>query len=67
MVFLEVVPVSKNAVMEALNSDFKDFEDALQNFSAVYARDITIIITRNTRDYQASQLLVKTPANFLHD
>jgi len=27
--------MEKNVVLNSLNSDFKDFEDALQNFSAV--------------------------------
>jgi hypothetical protein len=40
-------PSIKEAVLKALNSDFKDFEDALQNFSAQNDQQISIIITRN--------------------
>ena len=31
----DVLTTGKNAIIQALNSNFKDFEDALQNYSAV--------------------------------
>lgn len=65
MNFLNVVTTDKHAVQEALNSDFKDFEDALQNFSAQVSDDIKIIISRNIRDYKTSKLSVMTPETFL--
>ncbi len=45
----------------ALNLGFKDFEDALQNFSAENSGVIDAIITRITRDYKNSTLGVMTP------
>ena len=47
MSFLHVATTDKTAVINALNSDFKDFEYALQNFSAQNDDNIKIIITRN--------------------
>jgi len=37
--------MDKATVTEALNSKFKDIEDALQNFSAVKSGNIDAIIT----------------------
>jgi predicted nucleic acid-binding protein len=63
--FLEILNIDKNAIITALNSDFKDFEDALQNFSAEQNGTINTIITRNTKDYKKSNLGVITPEDFL--
>lgn len=63
--FLEILNIDKNAIITALNSDFKDFEDALQNFSAELNGTINTIITRNTKDYKKSNLGVITPEDFL--
>ncbi len=52
-------------VHSALNSDFKDFEDAMQNFSAENNTDISVIITRNEKDFTSSSLIVQTPKQFL--
>lgn len=46
----DVIITDKKAVVDTLNSEFKDFDDALQNFSAQNTNEITIIITRNTKD-----------------
>ncbi|NMH26273.1 type II toxin-antitoxin system VapC family toxin [Flavobacterium solisilvae] len=63
--FLEILNIDKNAIITALNSNFKDFEDALQNFSAEQNGTINTIITRNTKDYKKSNLGVITPEDFL--
>ena len=63
--FLEILNIDKNAIITALNSEFKDFEDALQNFSAEQNGTINTIITRNTKDYKKSNLGVITPEDFL--
>ena len=65
MNFLEVSKINKNIVLEALNSDFKDFEDALQNYSAQQEKGLTLIITRNIKDYKNSRLAVMTPEDYL--
>ena len=57
--------MDKEIVFEALNSKFKDFEDALQNFSAVKSGIIDAIITRNIKDFTNSKIGVLTPDNFL--
>ncbi len=62
---LEVLSMDKDVVMQALNSGFKDFEDALQNYSALAAGNISLILTRNVKNYTKSELGVMTPESFI--
>lgn len=62
---IDVILMDKNAVLNALNSDFKDFEDALQNFSAVENGKIKIVLTRNIKDFKKSELAILTPETYL--
>ncbi|MDT4868503.1 hypothetical protein FQZ97_1034700 [compost metagenome] len=61
----EILVINKDSILQALNSEFKDFEDALQNYSAESDKEIDSIITRNTKDYKNSSLGVMTPDNYL--
>ena len=65
MNIIDVAIIDKQTVLNALNSEFKDFEDALQNFSAINESDIQVIITKNVKDYKTSSLAVITPENYL--
>jgi predicted nucleic acid-binding protein len=60
-----VLEINNSIILRALNSEFKDFEDALQNFSAENHEDISVIITRNTKDFKTSKLSVMTPGTYL--
>jgi len=62
---VEIALVNENVIDMALNSGWKDFEDAVQNFSAVTDPDITAIITRNTKDFKESSLEVIDSLEFL--
>ena len=62
---IDIALINKETVLNALNSDFKDFEDALQNFSAQNQTEISVIVTRNIKDYKTSTLSVMTPENYL--
>lgn len=62
---IEITEIDKDVVLDALNSEFKDFEDALQNFSAVQNGKINIILTRNIKDFKKSDLAVLTPETYL--
>lgn len=61
----EVINTDKNIILKALSSKFKDFEDALQNYSAEVYGQIDLIITRNTKDFKNSALGIMTPENYL--
>lgn len=62
---IEIIKMDKEAVLNALNSEFKDFEDALQNYSAIENGRINIILTRNIKDFKSSKLAVLTPETYL--
>jgi len=62
---LNVLSINKDTVLLALNSEFTDFEDALQNYAAEHSRGIDFVITRNTKDYKNSLLKVLMPDDFL--
>lgn len=66
LTILNVLKMDKSTIEKALNSDFKDFEDALQNFSAVNFGEIEAIITRNIKDYKRSEIGVLTPESFVN-
>ncbi|MBE0551557.1 MAG: PIN domain-containing protein [Ignavibacterium sp.] len=65
MTIIDVLSMDKGIVLQALGSDFKDFEDALQNFAAIKTGFIDVILTRNVKDYSKSDLGVLTPENYL--
>jgi Na+-transporting NADH:ubiquinone oxidoreductase subunit NqrC len=65
MTILNVLVIDKNSIMQAMNSGFKDFEDALQNFAAESADNISVILTRNTKDFKNSKLGVMTPESYV--
>jgi len=58
--------VDENVIDLALKSGWKDFEDAVQNFSAVVDPQISAIITRNTKDFKDSSLEVVDSVEFLN-
>ena len=62
---LDVAYVGASVIDMALKSGWKDFEDAVQNFSAVADPQITAIITRNTKDFKDSSLEVVDSISFL--
>lgn len=61
----DVLQMDRNVVENALNSGFKDFEDSLQNFSAVNDGKIDLILTRNLKDYKNSELGVFSPETYI--
>jgi primase-polymerase (primpol)-like protein len=60
-----VSPTDETDARHALDQGWRDFEDALQNYSAQQAAGVGIVITRNVNDYKTSSLSVKTPESFL--
>ena len=66
MNLVEILPVGKSTIEKSLLSNFKDFEDGLQNFCAEEG-EMNIVITRNIRDYTKSNLSIQTPKEFLAD
>lgn len=63
-ILLHVVDSSETIIDKALNSDFSDFEDAIQYYTAL-EHGISVILTRNLRDYKKTSVIVQTPEAYL--
>jgi predicted nucleic acid-binding protein len=62
--FISILPVDHSMVLEALQSEFGDFEDALQ-YGAAQRNQCDCIITRNAEDYKKAKIAVSNPEDFL--
>lgn len=65
LTFVRIIPIDGQVVTQALHSDFKDFEDALQNFAAERSGTVDVIVTRNIKDFKNSGLSVLTPEDYI--
>lgn len=63
-VLVEVLPMDDKIIDLSLESDFKDFEDAIQYHTAI-ENDIKIIITRNLKDFKTSKIPVLTAKSYM--
>ena len=61
---VEVLSVSGKDISNAVSSEFKDFEDAIQHSVALAAKGVGTIVTRNTKDYKKSKLAVFNSETF---
>jgi predicted nucleic acid-binding protein len=61
---VNVCDVNRQTLQIALNSKITDYEDAVQNESAI-AENLDAIVTRNTKDFKNSTLKIYTPSEFL--
>ena len=61
---VSILPVDARVIANAAKSEFKDFEDAVQYFTALSASS-DYIITRNIKDYTHSAIKAVTPQTFL--
>lgn len=57
--------VTNQVISKSLNSEFKDFEDAIQYYTAISAKIPAVIVTRDIKDYKTSELPVLTPNEVL--
>jgi predicted nucleic acid-binding protein len=62
--YISVITVNHETILQALESKFQDFEDAVQNYCAL-KNQCDLIITRNTQDYEFSELQILEPKEFV--
>jgi len=62
--FVFIAGIDESCIKNALNSSWKDFEDAVQHESSIQI-GADYIVTRNTADYKSSFVKVISPAEFL--
>jgi predicted nucleic acid-binding protein len=61
---ITVLNVDDSIIQKALESDFNDFEDAIQYFTAI-ENNMDCIITRNVDDYKKTIIPIYTPTELL--
>jgi predicted nucleic acid-binding protein len=62
---INIVGVDKDTIINALQLEWNDFEDAVQAQAAL-ENEIDIIITRNTKDFQKTKnIRVFSPVDFI--
>lgn len=57
----EIIATTSSTIKNAIDSEFKDFEDALQYYSAKLNTNINGIVTRNGGDFKHSTISILTP------
>jgi len=60
----DVSNIDEIIIDKSLISNFNDFEDAVQHYSALHHK-CDILITRNKKDFKNSEIPVMTPTEFL--
>lgn len=60
----KIITLEEVIIEKSLLSNFNDFEDALQYFSALKL-NCDYIVTRNTKDFKFSDIITLTPTEFL--
>jgi predicted nucleic acid-binding protein len=61
---LTIIQVDEKVIDLALNSEFKDFEDAIQFYAAKF-HDLDFIITRNVKDFVSKEIVVLTAEDYI--
>ena len=61
---VRVATIDERIIDDALASQFRDFEDAMQYYTALKAK-ADVIITRNAKDFGASKIPIISPAEYL--
>ena len=64
VILLQVLSLDDKILDLALNSDFNDFEDAIQYFTAI-ENDQDLIVTRNMSGFRKSKIPVMTAREFM--
>ena len=57
--------VTKQIIVNSLNSNFKDFEDSIQYNTALAAKKMDAIVTRNPKDFKNDTIAILTPKEAL--
>jgi predicted nucleic acid-binding protein len=61
---VKILSIDEKTIELALNSDFKDFEDAIQYYTTIN-HGIKYLITRNKEDYKKATIFIYTAEEYL--
>jgi predicted nucleic acid-binding protein len=62
--FLKASQINQNTIEQALNLEYRDFEDAVQMMSAIHC-NADYLVTRNLKDYKSPLIPVIQPVDLL--
>lgn len=62
---VNILPVNEKIIKLALASEFKDFEDAVQYYTAV-ENNLKFLITRNKKDYKTADISILSADEYLN-
>ncbi|MBT0809826.1 PIN domain-containing protein [Litoribacter ruber] len=62
---IHVLNVGKEEIKKALDGDFADFEEGLQEAAALNVFDLKAILTRNKKDFKNSVFKILSPEEYL--
>jgi Na+-transporting NADH:ubiquinone oxidoreductase subunit NqrC len=65
LMITDILSMDKEVVSKDLISEFKEFDNSLQNFAAMKHGEIDVILTRNLRDFSKSEIGVLTPETYI--
>ena len=63
-VLVDVLPMDDKIIDLSLDSEFEDFEDAIQYFTAI-ENGLSLIVTRNLKDFKKSEIPALTARDYL--
>jgi predicted nucleic acid-binding protein len=61
---VHILPIDENIMDMALNSNFTDYEDSLEYFTA-RENSLFALITRNIRDYKVDDIVIQTAEDYI--
>ncbi len=64
-VLIQIAPIDEKIIDLALNSDFKDFEDAIQYYCALES-ECQVLLTRNLKDFKTAKIPVMTAKDYIN-
>jgi len=64
-VLVKVLPLSEKIINLSLDSEFKDFEDAIQYYTCI-ENNLDIIITQNLKDFKLAKVPVLTARDYVN-
>jgi predicted nucleic acid-binding protein len=64
-ILVHIAPIDDKIIDLALNSEFTDFEDAIQYYCALES-ECQVLLTRNLKDYKRAKIPVMTPQDFVN-
>ena len=61
---LTIIQIDEKVIDLAQNSEFKDFEDAIQFYAAKF-HNLDFIITRNVKDFVSKEIVILTAEDYI--